>query len=318
MIAPAAARARPLVAVVGETADANVPAKARLLASARTLGADVVFHGSDLRGPAGARPIEAADVVLVRGGSQLPAATLDGIRNLQRAGMPVVNEPDSVAAAANKLRTAVLLEQAGVAHPRTIPLAGPEDVAAAVDALGTPLVLKVPQGSQGKGITIHHSQRAAQEHADTVFGIYDRLAARNALPHVDDLDPRMLAQEFLAEAGASDLRALVVREPSGSPRLVAAMQRTAADGSMRSNLHSGGSARPAVLSDAQRGQALAATDALGLDVAGVDLIRSHQSPTGMMVVEVNSSPGGAIQQVTGAPVSDRIMETVLARARSRS
>src|SRR5439155_2270866 len=150
---------------------------------------------------------------------------------------------------------------------------------------GPPVVVKLLEGTQGIGVVLAESERAASSVIEAFHG----------------LDQNILIQKFIKEAKGADIRALVVGR-----KVVAAMRRQALAGEFRSNLHRGGSATHVRLPAEYRRTALAAARVLGLRVAGVDMLESKDGP---MIMEVNSSPGlEGIQKTTGADVADSIIE----------
>jgi len=150
---------------------------------------------------------------------------------------------------------------------------------------GTPVVIKLLEGTQGKGVVLAETKKAA-ESVITAFR---------------QLDANILVQEYIKEAAGCDIRAFVVGQG-----IVGAMERKAAPGEFRANLHLGGTAKPLELSKEERRIALRAARVMGLAVAGVDLIRSKRGP---LVLEVNSSPGLAgIETVTGKNIASRIVK----------
>ena len=152
---------------------------------------------------------------------------------------------------------------------------------------GTPLILKLLEGTQGMGVVLAETRKAAE----SVIGAFRQL------------DANILIQEFIAEAQGSDVRAFVV-----GGRVVAAMERHAAPDEFRSNLHRGGTANPVKLTAKERNTAIRAARVMGLAVAGVDLIRSERGP---LVLEVNSSPGlEGIETTTGVDVAGEIVEYI--------
>jgi len=152
---------------------------------------------------------------------------------------------------------------------------------------GAPLVIKLHEGTQGNGVVLAETKKAAESVIDAFR----------------QLEANILVQEFVKEAGGSDVRCIVV-----GGRVVAAMVRHAAPGDFRSNLHRGGKAEVAKLSTKERRTAVRAAKALGLNVAGVDLLRSDRGP---LVLEVNSSPGlEGIEAVTEIDVASEIIEFV--------
>ena len=164
----------------------------------------------------------------------------------------------------------------------------PDDVGRLLDTVpGPPYVIKLVEGTQGVGVV----------KVDTA------IAARSVVEALQGLQAKLLVQEFVAEAAGTDLRCFVVGE-----RVVASMLRRGAEGDFRSNLHRGGSARAVELSPDERRTAVSAARAMGLRVAGVDLLRSDRGP---LVMEVNASPGlEGIEAATGVDVAGHIIKHV--------
>jgi ribosomal protein S6--L-glutamate ligase len=152
---------------------------------------------------------------------------------------------------------------------------------------GAPLVLKILEGTQGVGVVLVDSEKAAKSVLDAFYG----------------MDVNLLVQEYIEEAGGADIRAFVV-----NGEVVGAMKRQGAEGDFRSNLHQGGSATAHKLTRKERATAIAAAKAMGLGVCGVDMIPSKRGP---LVMEVNSSPGlEGIETSTGIDIAGKIMEYI--------
>ena len=152
---------------------------------------------------------------------------------------------------------------------------------------GAPLVLKILEGTQGVGVVLVDSEKAAKSVLDAFYG----------------MEVNLLVQEYIEEAGGSDIRALVV-----DGKVVGAMKRQGAEGDFRSNLHQGGSATAHKLTRKERATAIAAAKAMGLGVCGVDMIPSDRGP---LVMEVNSSPGlEGIEKSTGIDIAGKIMDYI--------
>ena len=157
---------------------------------------------------------------------------------------------------------------------------------------GTPLVIKLLEGTQGIGVVLAETNKAAESVIEAFMG----------------LQANILVQEFIEEAGGSDIRCLVV-----GGKVVAAMKRQAAEGEFRSNLHRGGSASLVKISPEERATAVSSAKVLGLTVAGVDLLRSERGP---LVMEVNSSPGlEGIETASGKDVAGIIISQLEKNAR---
>jgi ribosomal protein S6--L-glutamate ligase len=152
---------------------------------------------------------------------------------------------------------------------------------------GAPLVIKLLEGTQGIGVVLAETKKAAESVIEAFMG----------------LKANILVQEYIKESGGADIRCLVVGD-----RVVAAMKRQAAEGEFRSNLHRGGSASIVKLTPEERKTAVKAANIMGLNVAGVDILRSARGP---LVMEVNSSPGlGGIETATGKDVAGMIIEFI--------
>jgi len=168
----------------------------------------------------------------------------------------------------DKLRSLQILSRAGVGLPKTVFTNYTKDAGHLVDSVGgAPLVLKLLEGTQGLGVVLAETKNAATSVVEAFNG----------------LGARVIAQEFIKEAGGADIRVFVV-----DGKVVGAMKRQGKEGEFRSNLHRGGSATVIELSDEEERMALKATKAMGLGIAGVDLLQSSNGP---LVLEVNSSPG---------------------------
>ena len=188
----------------------------------------------------------------------------------------------------DKLRSLQVLSKHGVDMPRTV-FASNKSNAKDVIALsgGAPLVLKILEGTQGVGVVLVDSEKAAKSVLDAFYG----------------MDVNLLVQEYIEEAGGSDIRAFVV-----NGEVVGAMKRQGAEGDFRSNLHQGGSASAYKLNRKEKATAIAAARAMGLGVCGVDMIPSKRGP---LVMEVNSSPGlEGIEKSTNINIAAKIMEYI--------
>ena len=188
----------------------------------------------------------------------------------------------------DKLRSLQILSKNGVDMPKTI-FASNKSSAKDVIALsgGAPLVLKILEGTQGVGVVLVDSTKAAKSVLDAFYG----------------MDVNLLVQEFIEEAGGADIRAFIV-----DGEVVGAMKRQGAEGDFRSNLHQGGSATAHKLTRKEKSTALAAAKAMGLGVCGVDMIPSSRGP---LVMEVNSSPGlEGIEKSTNIDIAQKIMNFI--------
>jgi ribosomal protein S6--L-glutamate ligase len=203
-------------------------------------------------------------------------------------GVFSLNESVAISRSRDKLRSLQLLSRKGIGLPVTGFARSPLDTDDLLDLVGgAPVVVKLLEGTQGKGIVLAETRKAAESVVEAFRG----------------LEANFLVQEFVKEAGGSDIRCFVVGE-----KVVAAMKRQAPQGEFRSNLHRGGTAEVIKISPEERSTATRAARIMGLNVAGVDILRSNHGP---VVMEVNSSPGlEGIEQATGRDVAGLIVEYI--------
>lgn len=228
------------------------------------------------------------DAIIPRIGASVTAYGTAVLRQFEVSGVYSVNESIAISRSRDKLRAHQLLARKGVGMPIT----GYAHSADATDDLiafvgGAPLIVKLMESTHGQGIVLAETEKAAE-------GVINAFRGLNA---------NFLVQEYIKESGGSDIRCFVVGE-----RVVAAMMRTAKEGDFRSNLHRGGTASVVKLLPEERALAIKAAKVMGLNVAGVDIIRSEHGP---LVLEVNSSPGlQGIERVTRKDVADMIIEHI--------
>jgi ribosomal protein S6--L-glutamate ligase len=210
------------------------------------------------------------------------------VRQFEMADVFTVNSSDSIIRSRDKLRALQLLSRAGVGLPTTSFAHATQDIDGLLEVVGgTPVVVKLLEGTQGLGVVLAETRKAAE----SVIGAFRQM------------DANILVQEYIKEASGSDVRAFVV-----GGKVVAAMKRTGAAGDFRSNLHRGGSAVALKLTAKERATAVRAAKTMGLNVAGVDLLQSDEGP---MVLEVNSSPGlEGIEGASGVDIADLIVEYI--------
>jgi ribosomal protein S6--L-glutamate ligase len=240
--------------------------------------------------------LEGFDAVIPRIGASVTHYGLAVIRQFEMMGVYCLTESIALGRSRDKLRALQLLSRKGLGLPKTSFAYNVHDTKELIKLVGgTPLVLKLCEGTQGRGIVLAETPKAAE----SVIEAFRELRAE------------FLVQEFIKEAGGSDIRCLVVGD-----KVVAAMERTAQEGEFRSNLHRGGTAKVAKLTPTERRTAIKAAQTMGLKVAGVDLLRSARGP---LVMEVNSSPGlEGIETTTGKSIADIIIAFVEENARSNS
>lgn len=226
------------------------------------------------------------DAVIPRIGTQSTFYGTAVLRQLEMMGVYTPNPSDAVLRARDKLRCLQILASRGLQMPVTVFGDNPDDTTDVLAMLGEPPhVIKLNEGSQGTGVVLAEKRSASQSVIEAFRGLY----------------ANFLVQEFIAEAKGSDLRCFVVGK-----KVVAAMQRDASPGEFRANLHRGGTAVKATLSTEEKKIALRAADALGLGIAGVDLLRSDRGP---LLLEVNASPGlEGIEAASGVDVSGQIIK----------
>jgi len=233
------------------------------------------------------------DAVIPRIGASYTFYGTAVVRQFEVMHVYPVNESQAITRARDKLRSMQLLARAGVGLPVTSFAHSSRDIDGLLDVVGgAPVVVKLLEGTQGLGVVLAETRKAAE----SVIGAFRQL------------DANILVQEFIAEAKGADIRAFVV-----GGKVIAAMKRQGAPDEFRSNLHRGGSATAVKLTSIERATAVKAAKAMGLNVAGVDLVQSNHGP---LVLEVNSSPGlEGIEGASGIDVADKIIEFIEANAK---
>jgi ribosomal protein S6--L-glutamate ligase len=210
------------------------------------------------------------------------------VRQFEMMGVFSVNESVAITRARDKLRSLQLLARDGIGLPVTAFARSTKDTEGVINLVGgAPLVIKLLEGTQGIGVVLAETKKAAESVIDAFRG----------------LDANILVQEFIKEAGGADIRCFVV-----GGRVAAAMKRQGAQGEFRSNLHRGGTATKIKLTPEERSTAVRAAKTMGLNVAGVDILRSNHGP---VVMEVNSSPGlEGIEETTEVDVAGKIIDFI--------
>jgi ribosomal protein S6--L-glutamate ligase len=232
--------------------------------------------------------LDDVDAVIPRIGASITFFGLAVVRQFEMMGVYCLNESQAIARSRDKLRSLQILSRHDIGLPPTVFTYQPDHIRDCIERVdGPPVVVKLLQGTQGIGVVLAETTRAASSVIEAFQG----------------LDQNILIQKFVKEAKGADIRALVV-----GTQVVAAMKRQAVAGEFRSNLHRGGSATTFKLPAEHRRTALQAAQVLGLRVAGVDLIESGEGP---MVMEVNSSPGlEGITKTTGVDVATAIIAQI--------
>jgi ribosomal protein S6--L-glutamate ligase len=242
------------------------------------------------------RPAADFDAAIPRIGASMTVHGVAVVRQFEALGRYSLNRAGAIASARDKLRAHQVLAQHRIAMPRTAIAYSARDARQLIEQVGgAPVVVKLLASTQGRGVVLAETRKAAE----SVIGAFR------------DIDAAILVQEFVAEAEGADIRCIVL-----GGKVIAAMQRQAAAGEFRSNLHLGGRAFKVKLTLEERKLAKRAALAIGLDLAGVDMLRTK---TGPKVLEVNASPGlEGIEGVTGKDLAGMILDHVISKASARA
>jgi len=238
---------------------------------------EVYYNGESLEG---------FDAVIPRIGASVTFYGLAVLRQFEMMGVYPLNESVAIGRSRDKLRSMQLLARAGIGLPVTTFAHDPKQTEEVLQlAGGAPLVIKLLEGTQGIGVVLADTDRSAKSVIEAFRG-----AGVN-----------IMVQEFIKEAGGSDIRSFVV-----GGKVIASMERTGAKGEFRSNLHRGGSSSTVKITPEERSTAIRAAKTMGLNVCGVDMLRSNHGP---VVMEVNSSPGlEGIESATGKDIAGMVIE----------
>ncbi|GHA95780.1 30S ribosomal protein S6--L-glutamate ligase [Modicisalibacter luteus] len=230
--------------------------------------------------------LEHFDAVIPRIGASVTFYGCAVLRQFEMMGTYVLNDSVAITRSRDKLRSLQLLSRKGLGLPITGFAHSPDDIPDLITMVkGAPLVIKLLEGTQGIGVVLAETNQAAESVIQAFMG----------------MKANIMVQEYIKEAKGADIRCLVVGD-----KVVASMKRQAAEGEFRSNLHRGGSASLIRITPEERSTATRAAKAMGLTVAGVDLLRSNHGP---VIMEVNSSPGlQGIETATGKDIAGLIIE----------
>ncbi len=233
------------------------------------------------------------DAVIPRIGASVTFYGTAVLRQFEMMGVYPLNESVAISRSRDKLRALQLLSRKGIGLPITGFANKPDDIQDLIEMIGEPpLVIKLLQGTQGMGVVLAETKKAAKSVIESFLG----------------LKASVLVQEYIKEAGGADIRCLVIGD-----KVVAAMKRQAKEGEFRSNLHRGGTASLIRITPEERSTAARAARTMGLNVSGVDILRSDRGP---VVMEVNSSPGlEGIEKATGKDVAGTIIQFIEKNAR---
>lgn len=234
------------------------------------------------------RKLEGVDAVIPRIGASVTFYGTAVLRQFEMIGVYPLNESVAISRSRDKLRSMQLLSRKGIGVAVTGFAHSPDDTDDLLDLVGrAPFVIKLTEGTQGKGVVLTETRKAAESVIDAFRG----------------LDAHFLVQEFIKEAKGADIRCFVIGN-----KVVASMKRQAKEGEFRSNIHRGGTAAPIRITPEERSTAVRAARIMGLNVAGVDILRSNHGP---VVMEVNSSPGlEGIETATGKDVAGQIIQFI--------
>ena len=232
--------------------------------------------------------IEGFDAVIPRIGASITFYGTAVVRQFEMMGVYCQNESVAISRSRDKLRAHQLLARKGIGMPVTGFAHSPDDTKDLMQLVGgAPVVIKLLEGTQGVGVVLAETQKAGESVIEAFRG----------------LNAYILLQEFIKEAGGSDIRCLVIGD-----KVVATMRRQGREGEFRSNLHRGGSAEKVRITPEERSTAVRAAKIMGLNVAGVDILRSNHGP---VVMEVNSSPGlEGIETITGKDLASLICQFI--------
>lgn len=236
------------------------------------------------------------DAVIPRIGASITHYGLAVLRQFEMMGVWPLNESVAVGRSRDKLRSMQIFAKHGLGLPVTAFAHDPKQTDEVLKIIGgAPAVIKLLEGTQGIGVVLGETANSAKSVIEAFRG----------------LNVNILVQEFIKEAGSSDIRIFVI-----GGKVVASMMRTGAAGDFRSNLHRGGSAKMTKITPEERSTALRAAKVMGLNVAGVDILRSNHGP---VIMEVNSSPGlEGIENSTGKDIAGQIIQFIEAKAKGGS
>ena len=236
-----------------------------------------IFYGGESLGK--------VDAVIPRIGASNTFYGTAVVKQFEMMDSYCVNTSYAIANSRDKLRSLQILAEAGINMPITGFASHTKDIEGVIESVGsTPLIMKLLQGTQGQGIVLAETRKAAE----------------SVMSAFRQLDADIMVQEFIKESGGTDIRAFVVGD-----EVVASMKRIAPDGEFRSNVHRGGTMEKVQLTSEEENMAVNASRILGLSIAGVDLMRSNRGP---LILEVNSSPGlQGIESCLEVDVAEKII-----------
>jgi ribosomal protein S6--L-glutamate ligase len=232
--------------------------------------------------------LDHTDAIIPRIGASVTFYGTAVVRQFEMMRVFTTTESQALVRSRDKLRSLQILSRAGLGLPKTVFTNYSKNVKEIVDqAGGAPVIIKLLEGTQGIGVILVETRKAAE----------------SVIEAFNNLQARVIVQEFIKEAGGADIRAFIV-----DGQVVGAMKRQGKEGEFRSNLHRGGTATVIKLTDEEETAALKAAKALGLGIAGVDMLQSARGP---LILEVNSSPGlEGIEAATGKDIANSIIKYI--------
>ncbi len=241
---------------------------------------NIFYHGEKLEG---------FDAILPRISNSMTKYGCTIVRQFEMQGIWSAANSIAITRTRDKLRAAQILTKNGIDTPKTLVSRNTADIDDLLDQLELPVIIKLAVGTHGNGVVLADTKKAAKS-ALQAFYLYNEDGTN------------ILLQEYIKESAGTDIRAFVVGN-----RVVASMQRKSLNDDFRSNLHKGGEGTIIKLTDEEKKVAINAAKAMGLHIAGVDLMRSNRGP---LVLEVNASPGFGIEKITGRNVAEKIIEYI--------
>ena len=234
------------------------------------------------------RYLSETDAIIPRIGASITYYGTAVVRQFEMMGCFTTTESQALVRSRDKLRSLQILSRARLGLPKTVFTNYSRDVAEIIDHVGgAPLIIKLLEGTQGLGVVLAETKNAAESVIEAFNG----------------LQARVIVQEFIKEAKGADIRAFII-----DGQVVGAMKRQGKEGEFRSNLHRGGTAEVITLSDEEENAAIKAAKAMGLGVAGVDMLQSARGP---LILEVNSSPGlEGIEKATGKDIAKSVIRYI--------
>ncbi len=235
------------------------------------------------------------DAVIPRIGASVTFYGAAVVRQFEMMGVPTAVESQALVRSRDKLRSLQILARSNVGMPKTVFTNYSKEVKKIIDSVGgAPLIVKLLEGTQGYGVVLAPTRKAAESMIEAFHS----------------MKARVIVQEFIEEAKGADIRAFVIGN-----KVVGAMKRQGMEGEFRSNLHQGGKGRLVKLSKKEREIALTAAKAMGLSIAGVDMLQSERGP---LVLEVNSSPGlEGIEKATNKDIASEVVNFVIKLAETK-